>query len=160
MWGTGPSDVWACGQGGAVLHFDGDAWTSVPSGTPSTLLTIHGPATGDGRVTAVGGPGVAAVIVERDASGVWASVPLEPGTESLNGVHVRAADDAWAVGYYGTVLRRDADGWFAVTGAPRTEGRHHHAVHVDDTGGVWIAGGDLFTFRKGSLVYYGTRRAL
>lgn len=161
VWGTAADDVWACGQGGLLLRFDGISWASVASGTASTLLTVHGDAA-QGTVVAVGGPGVAAVVVERGAAGAWSPASLPPGTESLNGVFVPATGagpgDAWAVGYFGEVLRRapgPSGRWAPVAGVPATRGEHHHAVHVDDTGAVWVAGGDLFTMGDGSLLRYG-----
>lgn len=153
VWGTAFNDVWVCGQGGVLLHFDGETWSAVASGTPSTLLTVHGAS----PTTAVGGPGVAAVIVERGAGGAFAPAALPAGTESLNGVFVPPTGDAWAVGYFGTVLRRTKGVWRTAPGVPKTLGRHHHAVHVDAAGGVWVAGGDLFTMTSGSLLYYGPR---
>ena len=36
VWGTAPDDVWAVGQGGTVLHFDGNAFAPVASGTTAT----------------------------------------------------------------------------------------------------------------------------
>lgn len=30
VWGTGPNDIWAVGEGGTILHYDGWAFSSVP----------------------------------------------------------------------------------------------------------------------------------
>jgi hypothetical protein len=42
VWGTGPSDVWAAGSGGAILHYDGTQWTPTPTGRQNTLFGIWG----------------------------------------------------------------------------------------------------------------------
>lgn len=42
VWGSGPSDVWAVGSGGTVLHFDGSAWTATPAPTKETLGAVWG----------------------------------------------------------------------------------------------------------------------
>ncbi|MBI5067337.1 MAG: hypothetical protein HZB56_03785 [Deltaproteobacteria bacterium] len=52
IWGTGPDDVWAVGDGGMLLHFDGTAWTAVDSGVRSQLLSVWG--SGPQDVWAVG----------------------------------------------------------------------------------------------------------
>lgn len=38
--GLGAADVWAVGSGGSILHYDGAAWKSVPSGTTETLHAV------------------------------------------------------------------------------------------------------------------------
>lgn len=43
LWGGPAQDVWAVGDGGLVLHFDGkETWTKVPSGTKNNLLGVSG----------------------------------------------------------------------------------------------------------------------
>src|SRR5262245_35571670 len=37
VWGAGPNDIWAVGAGGTIVHFDGTAWSGVPSGTTENL---------------------------------------------------------------------------------------------------------------------------
>ncbi|MCG3133410.1 MAG: hypothetical protein HMLKMBBP_00567 [Planctomycetes bacterium] len=156
VWGTAADDVWACGTLGVLLHFDGVAWTHVPSGTSSTLLTVHGasPRIAVGEV-------LTAHVVERNdrpgAVGSWQEVALPPDARSAAGVFVPERGDAWACGYFGTVMRRTARGWKLVTDAPAGTGIDLHAVHVDGAGGVWIAGGDIFDGGSGTLLYRGPR---
>src|SRR5262249_54261227 len=52
LWGSGPADVWAVGTGGAIVHYDGTAWTSAPSPTTGTLVGCWG--SGPTDVWAVG----------------------------------------------------------------------------------------------------------
>lgn len=48
LWGTGPEDVWAVGDGGAagaiVWHFDGASWSepTLPAGVSRTVFKVHG----------------------------------------------------------------------------------------------------------------------
>lgn len=42
IWGSGPGDVWAVGGGGTILHYDGQRFSSVPSGTVVNLMTVWG----------------------------------------------------------------------------------------------------------------------
>jgi hypothetical protein len=84
-------------------------------------------------------------------------VQVPTGTESLNGVRVGADGDAWAVGYFRTVLRRTPRGWARETRLPATKGRDYHSVAIDPASGVWIAGGVLTSMGEGTLLHRGTR---
>src|SRR5437773_521857 len=55
VWGSSANDVFICGQGGTILHWDGAALTPQPTGLAAnvTLFTVHGRAPND--VYAVGG---------------------------------------------------------------------------------------------------------
>lgn len=44
VFGFGPNDVYAVGEGGSVLHFDGGGWTRLDPGTQSDLWGIWGAA--------------------------------------------------------------------------------------------------------------------
>ncbi|WP_146651716.1 hypothetical protein [Labilithrix luteola] len=42
IWGTGPTDVWAVGTNGTILHWDGTAWVLTPSDTNQALFAVTG----------------------------------------------------------------------------------------------------------------------
>lgn len=42
IWGSSKTDVWTVGSGGTILHYDGAAWTTVPSGHLETFLDVWG----------------------------------------------------------------------------------------------------------------------
>ena len=54
IWGTSPTDVFAVGEDGVVLHFDGNAWT-VTTPTKNALLGVWGTSPGDVFATGMGG---------------------------------------------------------------------------------------------------------
>jgi hypothetical protein len=41
VWGTGPTDVYAAGEGGVLLRFDGAKWTALTSPTTGLLLSFQ-----------------------------------------------------------------------------------------------------------------------
>ena len=42
IWGSSPSDIFAVGTGGAILHYDGSAWASMASPTAVILGGVWG----------------------------------------------------------------------------------------------------------------------
>jgi hypothetical protein len=52
IWGSGPTDIFAVGDAGTILHYDGTAWTSMVSNTTETLHAVGG--TGPTDVFVVG----------------------------------------------------------------------------------------------------------
>jgi hypothetical protein len=108
VWGTAANDVWAVGAdardgtGPMVIHFDGDAWSRVPTGqTEGGLWWVHGFA---GGPIYMGGDG--GVILRRvgDAFEVMAT----PGNSTVFGIWGATPDELWAVGG-----DSDASGGFA-----------------------------------------------
>lgn len=73
VWGSGPRDVWAVGQGGEVSHWDGERLTSVDVGTAKTLLSVWGSSAQD--VWAVGQGGEDAVVLLHWDGVRWSDAP-------------------------------------------------------------------------------------
>jgi hypothetical protein len=182
-----PDDVWAVGAGGVyggaratlTIHWDGSAWTAVPSPVGANevnwLTGVAAVASGD--VWAVGysatnppNQSLSRTLIEHwDGSG-WSVVaspdptpPLSGGPYSneLYGVAAVATDDVWAVGRthdYGAgrplIVHWDGTAWTAVR-APRTGQfgilRSVTAVATDD---VWAAGTQYVNGNQRTLVVH------
>jgi hypothetical protein len=101
IWGSSPTDVFAVGAGGTVLHYDGTAWTEQPSGTTKDLGTIWGSSPYD--VFALG-----AGTVFHYQGDVWTEEELPDAgyTYYLADIWGSGPGDIFAVGYKGIVLHR------------------------------------------------------
>jgi len=75
VWGTSAADVWAVGAAGAIIHHEGAAWASTPSGYLQTFYAVWGSGPRDIWVVSTGnlvlhGTGF------RDGTATWENVPL------------------------------------------------------------------------------------
>jgi hypothetical protein len=102
-----PSDVWAVGDAGTVVHFDGASWRVDPTPICDGLASLWG--TSATNLWAVGTNGR---IVHRDAIG-WHVV--DSGTcAALFAVWGSPTGTIWIAGDKGTVLRGDTHGFAPV----------------------------------------------
>lgn len=95
VWGSGPNDVWAAGDKGTILHFNGQAWASTPSGTEEDLTGITG--TGPANVYVSGQKGA---ILHWDGKD-WHQVQVgdSAGTDvALVNMWSSGPGDVWAIG--------------------------------------------------------------
>ncbi len=105
VWGSTHDDVFAVGERGTILHYDGSsAWAEMDSSTTRDLKDIWGSTPND--VFAVGSCGT---ILHYDGN-TWA--PMDSGTtEWICGVCGSAPNDVFAVGGWGTILHYDGSAW-------------------------------------------------
>jgi hypothetical protein len=104
VWGTSPDDVFAVGEEGVILHYDGGGWKEMEGGTHEFLFNVWGSAPDD--VFIVGHDGT---ILHYDGT-TWVSVAA--GTSNgLKAVWGASPEEVFAVGYNGTVLRFDGTTW-------------------------------------------------
>ena len=152
VWGAAPNDMWIVGLGGTTLHWDGTAFTAIPTPAKRPLLTVHG--VGD-DVVAVGGFGTG-FIVHPDGEMLVNDTPN--AVPQLNGVFVGPGGEAFAVGALGAVWRREGD---ATTWAPDPDApmvpQDYHSVYADPDGGIWAVGGEIIAppFKNGVLAHFG-----
>ncbi|MCP3059697.1 hypothetical protein LXT21_12995 [Myxococcus sp. K38C18041901] len=137
VWGSARDDVWVVGQKGAVLHWDGAAWTEHFVGLGDDLICVWG--TGRDRVVVVGGRSNG--VVARWNGQTWDSRELAP-LPGLNGVWMRAPEVAHVVGIEGTLAVLDVD-TLTVQSEPATTRLTFHGVFGDASGQLTAVGGNL-----------------
>jgi hypothetical protein len=119
--GTGASDIWAVGSGGAAgsaaqstlaLHWNGSSWSSSATKNTNTINALRGVAAvasnnvwavGDAIKTPGDGVSVYRTLIEHWTGSSWTVVPspnIGAGNNSLQAIKARSASDIWAVGYY------------------------------------------------------------
>jgi hypothetical protein len=105
VWGSSGSDVFAVGELGTILHYDGTAWSTMSSGTTEQLYGVWGSSGSD--VFAVGLHGS---ILHYDGTG-WSAMSSGTG-EHLSRVWGSSGSDVFAVGV-GIILHGAA--WSAMS---------------------------------------------
>lgn len=104
MWGDGPDAIFAVGDEGLILHWNGIKWQRMISGTKSALYSVWGQ--DDKHVLAIGDFG----LVLRWNGENWAE--FYAGTENfLFDVWGNALDDIFIVGLSGTLVHFDGQRW-------------------------------------------------
>lgn len=98
LWGAAPGDVWAVGDAGTVLHWDGIAWQPVTTATLATLRAVWGR-----DATTVYAAGSGGTILRWNGVS-WTSEDSGTGNTlvSLWGT----AQDVYALGTSGTILHK------------------------------------------------------
>jgi hypothetical protein len=115
-WAAAPNDVWAVGDGGLVLHYDGEAFRREAILTTQDLLAVHGSSASDVWVA-----GETGAMLHYDGS-AWSMQDLTmlidasggAMTGVLHGVFAAAPDAVWAVGHSGVaavIAHYDGERW-------------------------------------------------
>lgn len=115
VWAVSASDVWAVGDFGAILHYNGSAWQAVDSGTTEHLRSVWAGSAQD--VLVVGDNGK----ILRSTGAAFSAMTSNT-TQALRGVWGNSsADEVWAVGSGGTLLKLDrASGQWGAVSSPTT----------------------------------------
>lgn len=155
-------DVWAAGETidarhsrTLVAHWDGAAWTVVPSPTPGQQQLAHLSgisAAGPSDVWAVGdyAAGTALLpLIEHWDGESWTEVEaphLTGHLRKLTAVTARSGDDAWAVGLRGgktVILHWDGESWTQVKAPPGGDGSYLSGVDADAADDAGAVGADF-----------------
>lgn len=105
LWGASASDVWAVGDLGVALHWNGTSWLQVQTGITETLTAVWGRASN--QVWIVGTSGTILF---------WDGSRFTPQTASFSGTFYALWGDSatvWAVGSNGTIRKWDGTAWTA-----------------------------------------------
>ncbi|QRN97532.1 hypothetical protein JRI60_00095 [Archangium violaceum] len=130
--GTGPQDIWAVGELGTVIHWNGTAWSVMDTGTKVDLHAVW--AVDRANAWAVGEQGV----VLRWNGASWSRVDVG-SDDKLTGVWASGPSDVWVVEdslSSGGLLRFDGKTWTrrSVTGSSSTPVR----VWGSGPNDVWV----------------------
>jgi cysteine-rich repeat protein len=139
FFGLSPSDLYLSGSGGVILHYDGEHWSSLNTGSTQDLFSVWG--SDEDSIFAVG-PGTA---LHLGQGGPQLSLVPSGSNEQLNSVFGHGVSELTVVGDNGTILRLDGDLATAMP-SPTTENLR------------WIwgsAGDDLFAVgTSGTIVHH------
>lgn len=113
--GNNPSNVWATGTssviGGMVLHYDGTIWEPVPVNqlglTTWTAISFVPSVTNDAWIIGGAAGLLGGQTLHWDGT-TWTDIPLAPrpfAFPAFRSVQMLAADDGWAVGDMGHIIR-------------------------------------------------------
>ena len=97
VWAQSATSVWAVGDAGTILYFNGTDWTQQASGVTQQLLAVAG--AGD-TVWAAGAGGV---ILKKVGSGAW-TVQASGTSRAIYALWARSTTDVWAGGEAGLLL--------------------------------------------------------
>lgn len=113
IWGFSSDNLWAVGDSGQILHWDGTVWALTSSGTSRNLSSVWGASPTD--VWAVGDAGT---LLHFDGTS-WTTTPTPGGsTANLSVVRGSSASDVWVVGMMGTIFRYNGSTWMTQPGGP------------------------------------------
>lgn len=104
VWGTGENDIFVAGTGGTLLHFDGNSWRKMESGTENTLYAVSGTSRTD--IFAVGEKGT---LLHYDG-GQWRRM-LSGTEQNLSCIRAFSEKDVFAAGNNGKILHFDGNNW-------------------------------------------------
>jgi hypothetical protein len=108
LWGSSDNDVWAAGNDGNMLHWNGKAWRRIAVPTGNDLLGIWGAS--DKDVWAVGEAGI---VIHWDGT-AWTRVTSPvPDSAALNDIWGSSASNIWAVGDRGVLVQYNGSAWGA-----------------------------------------------
>ena len=132
--GTSPTDMWAVGDAGTILHYDGQKVVAVPAGTMADLRDVWGSGPADVWTVGVGG-----TVLRFDGSR-FAPVPSATSVD-LGAVFTARSGDAWIGGDAGTLLHWDGASLSPVTLSGVAPGMSIRDIHGVGAGDVWLSGG-------------------
>ncbi len=126
VWGTSPSDVYAVGNTGTILHFNGTDWSAETSNTTGQLLSIWG--SSPTNIYVVGreesGANRATLLRKKTSGTAWEFetavnyITQAPFDYDLTAVGGFSASNVYVGDVYGAVYVFDGTGWIEIEPGP------------------------------------------
>lgn len=160
IWGSAADNIWAVGEGGIILHWDGASWDRQSSGVMDSLEGLGG--LDASHVWAVagsinpksGGPSNSGILKWNGSS--WNPEPdansqglaKSQGFHAVQGVASTTAGvdakTAWAVGDCGALWQWNGTGWYnwkILVGFGCSDSYRFDSVWGADPNNIWLVGG-------------------
>lgn len=138
-------DGWAVGWAGALVHYDGNEWSTVPgpANFNQNLLGVAMLSPLDGWAVGYSGS-----ILHYDGK-AWTQVP-SPTQLDLRSIAMPSSQEGWAVGDRGTILHYHSGTWSIVSRSPTSNTLFSVSMLSTDEG--WAVGrqGTILHFRDGT----------
>lgn len=143
VWGTGDNDLYAFGERGTIVHWDGSVWTNMEVPTTKTILAMG--ETSSNERYAVGTSGTIMVLDDD----TWRDESVSELTDDLHSVWGTGMNDLFLVGT-GAVWHKDNIGFTPVSarglGSPRfIGGASAQQVYFVSEGGIHRLTRPVFT---------------
>ena len=142
VWGSAPRNMFAVGEGGTILHYDGREVSHLPTTVDTTLFDVWG--SGPNTAWAVGAGGV---VVRWDGVS-WKEFRGNASTDrDFFAVYTAAPGDVWVGGDLNALFRivGDEPGFMGIPGLP--EGVPVRDIHGTAPDDIWaVAGFSQLTF--------------
>jgi len=126
VWGTSPSDVYAVGNTGTILHYNGTDWSAETSNTTGQLLSIWG--SSPTNIYVVGreesGANKATLLRKKTSGTTWEFetavdyITQAPFDYDLTAVGGFSASNVYVGDVYGDVYVFDGTGWIKIEPGP------------------------------------------
>jgi len=105
IWGSSPSDVYACGTNGIILHYNGKTWSPMVSNSAVIFTRIWGSSPSD--IFAVATLGA----IQHYDGKTWSGMTITVPVNWFYDVWGMSSSDVFAVGGGGTILHYDGNAW-------------------------------------------------
>jgi hypothetical protein len=138
VWGTAANNVFAVGDSGMVLRYNGTAWTRMTTPTTARLTDVWGSGASDVYATTASGQLI------RFNGSTWATVAAVQAPGALHGVWGTAANNVYAVGDGGLVYRYNGSAWQRIRLPTRSA---LYAVGGTSASNLFVGGADGALYR-------------
>lgn len=138
VWGSSASNVFAVGDSGVVLRYNGTSWSRMTTGTTAQLNRVWGSGASDVYAATATGR------LLRYNGTAWSFVSGVQAAGALASVWGTAANNVYAVGAEGTVFRYNGTTWSRIRLPTR---QPLYAVWGSGASNVFVGGGDGALYR-------------
>jgi hypothetical protein len=138
-WSSGPADVWLGGEGGALLHFDGQALTPVVLPTTETITAISGSSATDIWIGTTKDQ-YTGTLFHGDGK-TFAAITTSTyffTKASYLAIWARSSEDVWFAKNTGGLVRREGTTWLD-SGPAYDDAGYPDAIWGTGPADVWVA---------------------